>query len=221
MQNNTIIQTHSGVDERIGFLGRTYGMLSLCIIAGTVGAWMSMGMAFPQEHPWMMLFAMIGGIFAVQALRHTPGLNLAALLGFGALTGMAISPLVGFVSSKSGVLVTQAFMTTAVTFVALTAYVLYSRKDFSFMKGFLFTGLIAIIVLGLLNVFIFESGTMQLAMSGMSVLLFSGFILYDTSNVLRQYPNDEYISAALTLYLDVFLLFQNLLYMFGVLGSDD
>ncbi|MBF0281194.1 MAG: Bax inhibitor-1/YccA family protein [Zetaproteobacteria bacterium] len=221
MQSNTMFQSSASVDERIGFLGKTYGMLTLCIIAGTVGAYLSMGMSFPQEHPWMMLFAMIGGIFAVQAVRHINGLNLIALLAFGALTGLAISPLVGMVSAKSATLVTEAFMTTAITFVALTGYVFYSRKDFSFMKGFLFTGLIAIIVLSLLNVFIFESGTMQLAMSGMSVLLFSGFILYDTSNILRDYPNDEYISAALTLYLDVFLLFQNLLSMFGILGNDD
>ena len=101
-------------DERIGFLGKTYGLLALCIAAGSIGAYASLGMAYPYEHPFIMLFAMIGGIFAVQALRHKPGLNLIALLGFGALTGMAIAPLVGFVAAKSGMLVTQAFMTTAV-----------------------------------------------------------------------------------------------------------
>ncbi len=212
----SVIQT----DARITFLGKTYGMLALCIAAGSAGAYFSMGLAFPYEHPFMMLFAMIGGIFAVQALRHTPGVNFAALLGFGALTGMAIAPLVAIVSAKSGMLVTQAFMTTAVSFVALTGYVFYARKDFSFLKGFVWTGLIALIVLSLSNYFFFESGTIQLAISGMGVLLFSAFILYDTSNILRDYPNDEYISAALTLYLDVFLLFQNLLVMFGILGDD-
>jgi len=77
------------------------------------------------------------------------------------------------------------------------------------------------IVLGLSNYFFFESSTLQLAMSGMGVLLFSAFILYDTSTILREYPSNEYIGAALTLYLDVFLLFQNLLMMFGMLGGDD
>ena len=211
-----VVQT----DERITFLGKTYGMLALCIAAGSAGAYFSMGLAFPYEHPFMMLFAMIGGIFAVQALRHTPGINFAALLGFGALTGMAIAPLVAMVSAKSGMLVTQAFMTTAVSFVALTGYVFYSRKDFSFLKGFVWTGLIALIVLSLSNYFFFESGTIQMAVSGMGVLLFSAFILYDTSNILRDYPNNEFISAALTLYLDVFLLFQNLLAMFGMLNDD-
>lgn len=213
----SVVQT----DDRIAFLGKTYGMLALCIAAGSAGAYFSMGIAFPYEHPFMMLFAMIGGIFVVQAVRHMAGINFAALLGFGALTGMAIAPLISIVSAKSGMLVTQAFMTTAITFVALTAYVFYSRKDFSFLKGFVWTGLVAMIVLSLSNYFFFESSTLQLAVSGMGVLLFSAFILYDTSNILRDYPNNEFISAALTLYLDVFLLFQNLLVMFGMLGGDD
>jgi len=208
-------------DERISFLGKTYGMLALCIAAGSVGAFMSMGLAFPYEHPFMMLFIMIGGIFAVQAVRHIKGLNFVALIGFGAITGMAIAPLVGMVAAKSPTLVMQAFMTTAVAFTALTAYTFISKRDFSFLKGFVWTGLIAMIVLGLSNYFFFQSPMMALTLSGVGVLLFSAFILYDTSNILRTYPNDEYISAALTLYLDVFLLFQHLLAMFGILGGDD
>jgi len=208
------------VDSRISFLGKTYGMLALCIAAGSIGAFMSMGLAFPYEHPFMMLFVMIGGIFAVQAVRHIAGLNLAALLAFGGITGMAIAPLVGIVAARSPMLVTQAFMTTAVAFVSLTAYTFISRRDFSFLKGFVWVGLISIIVLGLSNYFFFESPLMALGISGMGILLFSAFILYDTSNILRDYPNEEYIAAALTLYLDVFLLFQHVLAMFGMLNDD-
>jgi len=207
-------------DDRISFLGKTYGMLALCIAAGSIGAYLSMGMAFPQEHPFMVLFIMMGGIFLVQGVRHTPGINLLALLAFGGITGMAISPLVGMVAAKSGTLVTQAFMTTAVAFVALTAYTFISRRDFSFLKGFVWVGLISMIVLGLSNYFFFQSPLLALGMSGMGVLLFSAFILYDTSNILRDYPNNEYIAAALTLYLDVFLLFQHVLALFGMLDED-
>jgi len=216
----THIQSTARVDARIGFLGRTYGMLALCIAAGSIGAYASMGMAFPYQHPWMMLFVMMGGIFAVQGLRHTPVVNVIALLGFGAITGMSIAPLVSMVAAKSGMLVAQAFMTTAVSFVALTAYTFVSKRDFSFLKGFVWTGLIALIVLGLSNMLFFESGMVALATSGIGVLLFSAFILFDTSSVLRQYPDDEYIAAALTLYLDVFLLFENLLALFGIAGDD-
>ncbi len=216
----THIQSTARVDARIGFLGRTYGMLALCIAAGSIGAYASMGMAFPYQHPWMMLFVMIGGIFAVQGLRHTPVINVMALLGFGAITGMSIAPLVSIVAAKSGMLVAQAFMTTAVSFVALTTYTFVSKRDFSFLKGFVWTGLVALIVLGFSNMFFFQSGMVALATSGIGVLLFSAFILFDTSSVLRQYPDDEYIAAALTLYLDVFLLFENLLALFGIAGDD-
>jgi len=218
--NQATISSAQLADARISFLGKTYGMLALCIAAGSIGAFLSMGMAFPYEHPFMMLFIMIGGIFLVQGVRHTPGLNFVALLAFGAITGMAISPLVGLVAAKSGTLVTQAFMTTAVAFVSLTIYTFASRRDFSFLKGFVWTGLIAMIVLGLSNYFFFESPMLALTLSGVGVLLFSAFILYDTSNILRDYPNDEYISAALTLYLDVFLLFQHILSLFGMLGDE-
>lgn len=219
--NSTTMNAANLADARISFLGKTYGMLALCIAAGSVGAYMSVGFAFPYEHPFMMLFIMIGGIFAVQAVRHVKGLNMIALLAFGAITGMAIAPLVAMVAAKSPMLVTQAFMTTAVAFVSLTAYTFISKRDFSFLKGFVWTGLIAMIVLSLSNYFFFESPLLALSLSGIGVLLFSAFILYDTSNILRDYPNDEYISAALTLYLDVFLLFQHLLAMFGILGGDD
>jgi len=218
--NTTAIGSSQLADDRITFLGKTYGMLALCIAAATGGAFLSMGIAFPHEHPWIMLGLMIGGIILVQKVRHRPVINFVALLGFGALTGLAIAPLVGMVADRSSALVMQAFFTTAITFSSLTAYVFISGKDFSFLKGFVWVGLVSIIVLALGNIFFFESPTLHLAISGMSVLLFSAFILYDTSNILRDYPNDEYISAALTLYLDVFLLFENLLSLFGILGND-
>ncbi|HCS12230.1 MAG: hypothetical protein COS82_01500 [Zetaproteobacteria bacterium CG06_land_8_20_14_3_00_59_53] len=218
--NQISMTSTSLVDSRIAFLGKTYGMLALCIAAGSIGAYLSMGLAFPYEHPFMMLFIMIGGIFAVQAVRHVQGLNLAALLGFGGITGMAIAPLVGLVAAESPMLVTQAFLTTAAAFVSLTAYTFISRRDFSFLKGFVWTGLIAMIVLGLSNYFFFASPLLALSLSGIGVLLFSAFILYDTSSILRDYPNEEYIAAALTLYLDVFLLFQHILSLLGMLNDD-
>lgn len=218
--NTSVLTSTQLTDDRITFLGKTYGMLALCIVAATVATYFSIGMAFPYEHPWIMLFALIGGIFVVQAVSQKPGLNLIALLAFGALSGMVISPLVGMVAARSEGLVLQAFFTTAVTFSSLTAYVFISGKDFSFLKGFVWVGLVAIIVLALTNVFIFESPTLHLAISGMSVLLFSAFILYDTSNILRDYSNNQFVSAALTLYLDVFLLFQHLLSLFGLLGDE-
>jgi len=218
--NQATLTSTQLADERISFLGKTYGMLALCIAAGSIGAFLSLGMAFPYEHPFMMLFILMGGIFGVQAVRHVRGVNFVALLAFGGITGMSISPLISIVGAQSGGLVTQAFFTTAIAFVSLTAYTFISGRDFSFLKGFVWVGLISIIVLGLSNVFFFQSSMMALGISGMGVLLFSAFILYDTSNILRDYPNNEYIAAALTLYLDVFLLFQHILSLLGMLNDE-
>ena len=114
----------------------------------------------------------------------------------------------------------EAFGLTAVTFAGLSMYVVYSKKDFSFMSGFLMTGLIVLVVGGLLNMFFIQSGMMHFVMSGASVLLFSGFILYDTSNILRYYGTDEHVSATLALYLDVLNLFIALLSILGIMGRE-
>lgn len=88
------------------------------------------------------------------------------------------------------------------------------------MSGFLMTGLIVLVVGGLLNMFFIQSGMWHFVMSGASVLLFSGFILYDTSNILRYYGTDEYVSATLALYLDVLNLFIALLSILNIMGRD-
>jgi FtsH-binding integral membrane protein len=111
---------------------------------------------------------------------------------------------------------TQAFALTAITFGGLTMYVVFSKKDFSFMSGFLMVGLITIVIGSLLNMFLFQSPMMHFMMSGVGVILFSGFILYDTSNIMRNYATDEYISATLALYLDILNLFTALLSILGL-----
>ena len=88
------------------------------------------------------------------------------------------------------------------------------------MSGFLMTGLIVIILVGLLNAFLINSEMMHLVTAGASVLLFSGFILYDTSNIMRYYGTDEHVSATLALYLDVLNLFIALLSILGIMGRE-
>ena len=98
-------------------------------------------------------------------------------------------------------------------------YVIFSKRDFSFMQGFLFTGLIVVVIGSLINMF-FGSSLAQFMISGAAVLLFSGFILYDTSNILRHYGTDEHVSATLALYLDILNLFIALLSILGIARSD-
>ena len=142
---------------------------------------------------------------------------MVALFSFTTVSGLTLGPLLYQVGPT---IAAEAFALTAITFVGLSLYVVYSKKDFSFMSGFLMAGLIVIIVGGLINMFFIGSTMMHFVMSGGSVLLFSGFILYDTSNILRYYGTDEHVSATLALYLDVLNLFIALLSILGIMRSD-
>ena len=149
----------------------------------------------------MLFFILqIALIFFASFAARKPGLNMVALFSFTTVSGLTLGPLLYQVGPS---IAAEAFALTAITFAGLSMYVVYSKKDFSFMSGFLMTGLIVLVVGGLLNMFFIQSGMMHFVMSGASVLLFSGFILYDTSNILRYYGTDEYVSATLALYLDV------------------
>ena len=158
-----------------------------------------------------MLIAMIGGVMGAQAVRHVRGLNLLALFGFTTFTGVVISPLIAVISQINPGSILAAGLLTVGIFGGLTAYVFVSKKDFSFMRGMVMTGLIVVCLAVVLNLFIVGSSALSFGISCAALLLFSGFVLYDTSNIIRRYPTNEYVAGALDLYLDAFNIFLALL----------
>ena len=205
--------------DRLTFIKKVYSLLAMSMGTAAVGAYLGSGPLLLLVAPNMMLFFILQFaliIFASFASRR-PGLNMVALFSFTTVSGLTLGPLLYQVGPS---IAAEAFALTAITFAGLSLYVVYSKKDFSFMSGFLMTGLIVVIVGGLLNMFFIQSGMMHFMMSGASVLLFSGFILYDTSNILRYYGTDEYVSATLALYLDVLNLFIALLSILGIMSDD-
>ena len=205
--------------DRLTFIKKVYSLLAMSMGTAAVGAYMGSGPLLLLVAPNMMLFFILQFaliIFASFASRR-PGLNMVALFSFTTVSGLTLGPLLYQVGPS---IAAEAFALTAITFAGLSLYVVYSRKDFSFMSGFLMTGLIVLVVGGLLNMFFIQSGMMHFVMSGASVLLFSGFILYDTSNILRYYGTDEYVSATLALYLDILNLFIALLSILGIMSDD-
>ena len=205
--------------DRLTFIKKVYSLLAMSMGTAAVGAYLGSGPLLLLVAPNMMLFFILQFaliIFASFASRR-PGLNMVALFSFTTVSGLTLGPLLYQVGPS---IAAEAFALTAITFAGLSLYVVYSRKDFSFMSGFLMTGLIVVIVGGLLNMFFIQSGMMHFVMSGASVLLFSGFILYDTSNILRYYGTDEYVSATLALYLDILNLFIALLSILGIMSDD-
>ena len=205
--------------DRLVFIKKVYSLLAMSMGTAAVGAYLGSGPLLLLVAPNMMLFFIlqIGLIFFASFAARKPGLNMIALFSFTTVSGLTLGPLLYQVGPS---IAAEAFGLTAVTFAGLSMYVVYSKKDFSFMSGFLMTGLIVLVVGGLLNMFFIQSGMMHFVMSGASVLLFSGFILYDTSNILRYYGTDEHVSATLALYLDVLNLFIALLSILNIMGRE-
>lgn len=201
----------ASVAERLGFVRKVYALFFLGTLFAVGGV--ALGFMFPPllifalQHPWIMLFAMLGGVMGAQAVRHVPGVNLLALFGFTTLTGVVISPLMALVAQTNPSSLWQAGLLTVGIFGGLTAYVFVSKRDFSFLRGMIVTGLIVVILAGLLNVFLVGSGAFGFAIAAATLLLFAGFVLYDTSNIIRRYPANEYVAGALSLYLDAFNIF--------------
>ena len=205
--------------DRLTFIKKVYSLLAMSMGTAAVGAYLGSGPLLLLVAPNMMLFFILqfALIFFASFASRKPGLNMVALFSFTTVSGLTLGPLLYQVGPS---IAAEAFALTAITFAGLSLYVVYSRKDFSFMSGFLMTGLIVLVVGGLLNMFFIQSGMMHFVMSGASVLLFSGFILYDTSNILRYYGTDEYVSATLALYLDILNLFIALLSILGIMSDD-
>lgn len=207
--------SEASVDERVQFIRKVYALFFAAILFAVGGV--MLGFTFPPlmiaaaRHPWMMLILMIGGVMGAQAVRHVPRVNLIALFGFTTLTGVIISPLLYIIGRTNPVSIFQAGVLTVGIFGGLTAYVFLSNRDFSFLRGMVTVGLITVVLAGLLNVLFVGSLGLGFALAVATLLLFAGFVLYDTSNIIRRYPTTEYVSGALNLYLDALNIFLALL----------
>jgi len=168
------------------------------------------------EHPFLLVILFFVSFFGAMFARRVPGLGVAALFGFTFVTGIWLAPALFFVqmlASSGHTLdpspIRDAFLLSGAAFTGLSGYALVTRKDFSFMAGFLSMGLWVVIGASILGIFV-HSAAFSLAISSVVILLFGGFILYDTSNILRR-GDDDAVGAALTLFLDVLNLFMALL----------
>lgn len=204
-------------------LRNTYQLLSMTLLFSAVTAYIGMQINL-HPHP---IIALIGSLALLWGVEKTAdsGTGLLMTFAFTGWMGFWLAPLMNLVMGMAGGhAITQALGATGLIFLALSGYVLTTKKDFSFMRGFLFVGLMLVLVasLGMMvaSWFGVHVTMMSLALSGACVLLFSGFILYDTSNIIHG-GETNYIRATIALYLDIYNLFQNLLILFGVMGRDD
>jgi modulator of FtsH protease len=168
---------------------------------------------FFTKNWWLGLILFFGSFFAASFLRRKPGINVAALFGFTFVAGLYIAPMLFFAqlqakmySTVSDSPVLHAFLLTGAAFTGLTAYVFITRKNFSFLGAALNMGLWVLFGAMILSFFV-HAQILSLAIASVGVLLFSGYILYDTSRILHNREENDPVGAALRLFLDVFNVF--------------
>lgn len=199
----------TAVQDRSDFVSKVYTMLGVSLLFCCAGAYF--GLTMPPSLYWPFVIAEFIVLIACVFLQRRYPLNILLLLGFTTLSGLTLGPVLSsYIARGMGDLIPVATGITALTFGGLSVYVHTSKKDFSFLGGFLFMGLIGMILVGLAGV-LFHLPINNVIYSGFGVLLFSGYILFDTSNLLHRYRDEEYIAATLGLYLDLINLFLNVL----------
>jgi modulator of FtsH protease len=211
--------------ERQRVLRNTYALLALSMVPTVLGAWVGVSMGFNLfgAHPMVGFMAFMAIAFAfffgIEKFKNS-GVGVLLLLGFTFFMGLMLSRLIGAVLGFSnGVqLISLAFGGTGLVFVGMATLASTIKRDLSSMGKWLFMGVLVMIVAGVANIWL-HLPALMLAVSVMSVGIFSAFMVYDLKRIIDG-GETNYVSATLAIYLDVYNVFQSLLSILGVLGGD-
>jgi modulator of FtsH protease len=198
----------------------TYLLLTLTLLTSAVTAGMAMVSGARPVHWILMMVVFIGGPFVISAVRNSVW-ALPLTFAFTAFMGYVLGPILTFYLNmpNGGQIVTAAFGTTATMFLGLSAYALTTRKDFSFMGGFLMVGLLLVLVAIIANIFL-QIPALSLTISAAAVLLMSGMILFDTSRMVHG-GETNYVIMTVSLYANIYVLFLHLLNLFAAFSGDN
>jgi len=198
----------------------TYLLLSLTLAFSALTAAVSVALKLPHPGLIVTLIGYFALLFLTAKLRNS-GWGLVTVFALTGFMGYTLGPIVGHYLSlpNGGQTVMTAMGGTAAIFLGLSAYAVSSRKDFSFMGGFLMVGILVAFLAGLAAIF-FEIPALSLTVSAAFVLLMSGLILYETSNIIHG-GETNYVMATVTLFVAIFNLFTSLLQLLGFANSSD
>ncbi|MFT4769881.1 MAG: modulator of FtsH protease [Glaciecola sp.] len=201
-------------------LRNTYMLLGITLLFSAITAGISMAMGLPQGAALILTLVGFGLLFVVHKTADSSK-GLVAIFAFTGVMGAALGPMLNFYLAMPGgpALVLQALAGTAVVFFGLSAYVLTTRKDFSFMGGFLMIGLIVMVVAMIANIFL-AIPALSLTISAGVIMIMSGLILFDTSRIING-GETNYIRATVSLYLNIYNLFIHILHLLTALSGDD
>jgi modulator of FtsH protease len=217
---NTATHAQTAVLTTNKVIRNTYTLLSMTLLFSALTAGVSMALKLPHPGLLLTLGGYFGLLFATAKFRNS-SLGLAFVFALTGFMGYTLGPILNayLAMANGGQIVMTAMGGTGVIFLALSGYVLTTRKDFSFMGGFLMVGILVAFLAGLGAVF-FEMPGLSLAVSSMFVLLMAGLILFETSNIIHG-GETNYIMATVTLYVSIFNLFTSLLHLLGFMNGDE
>jgi modulator of FtsH protease len=216
----TVIRSEQSVLATNKVLRNTYSLLSMTLLFSALCAGIAVKINMPPMGMIVTLVGYFGLLFLTTRLRNSAWglLSVFALTGF---MGLTLGPIISmYLSVPNGDQVVMTAMGgTGVIFLGLSGYALTTRKNFSFMGGFLMVGILVAFLAGIASIFLSMPG-LSLAVSAMFVLLMSGMDLYQTSEIIHG-GETNYIMATVTLYISIYNLFLSLLQLLGALGGDD
>jgi len=221
MQSNISLNaSRSSAIEINKVLKNTYMLLSMTLAFSAVTAGVSMAMGLSHMAALVMTLVSFGLLFVVNKNADKAS-GIFWIFAFTGLMCASLCPMLNYYAAmpNGASLIMQALGGTALIFFALSGYALTSKKDFSFMGGFLMVGLIVAVIAMIANIF-FQIPALSLAISAAVIMIMSGLILFDTSRIIHG-GETNYIRATVSLYLNIYNIFVHLLSLLGVLGGDD
>jgi modulator of FtsH protease len=217
--NTTIARSQESVLQTNKVIRNTYILLSMTLLFAAVTAFVgvvsgaSFGLALGAN------IAAIVMLWFVLPRTANSASGIPVIFGITGLLGYGLGPVIGHYLAMNPSIVMTALGGTGAIFLALSGYALTTRKDFSFMGGFLMVGLFVVLGASLLNIFL-GIPAVSLAVSAGVVLIMSGLILYETSAIING-GETNYIMATASLFLSIVNLFQALLHLLGAFSGDD
>lgn len=217
---NTIARTRGSALATNKVIRNTYTLLAMTLLFSAATAGASIAFKLPSPGLIVTLVGYFGLLFLTHKLRNSAW-GIAAVFALTGFMGLTLGPIVDFYLHlpNGNQVVMTALGGTGAIFLGLSGYALTTRKDFSFLGGFLMVGIL-VAFLGSLAAVLFSMPIMSLAMSGMFVMLMSGFILFQTSQLIHG-GEDNYILATVSLYVSIYNLFVSLLQLIGAFSGDE
>jgi len=219
MQMNTAVTRSSeSILQTNKLIKNTYMLLSMTLIFSGVLAYLSVAMNVSHGIAFAASLVGIGLLWFVLPRTQNSAAGIPVIFGVTGLLGFGLGPMLSYYLSVNPNFVMLAMGGTGTIFLGLSGYALTTRKDFSFMGGFIFVGMLVAIGAMLLNLFL-GIPALALAVSAAVIMIMSGFILFQTSALIHG-GETNYISATAGLFIAILNIFTSLLHILGAFGDD-